>query len=120
VTTKPFARRGEIWWVNLDPTVGAEIQKRRPGLVISSDYVGRLPMKVVVPITEWNPVFSTNPWHVELDPSPINGLTKKSAIDALQIRSVSLERFSARLGRATADQLEEVLLSIRAVLEIKN
>nr|WP_310487775.1 type II toxin-antitoxin system PemK/MazF family toxin [Chamaesiphon sp. VAR_69_metabat_338] len=41
-------RRGEIWLVNLDPTVGAEIQKTRPAIVISSDYIGKLPLKLVV------------------------------------------------------------------------
>ena len=44
-------KRGEIWLVNLDPTVGAEIQKTRPAIVISSDYIGKLPLKLVVPIT---------------------------------------------------------------------
>jgi mRNA-degrading endonuclease toxin of MazEF toxin-antitoxin module len=46
-------KRGEIWLVNLDPTVGAEIQKTRPAIVISSDYIGKLPLKLVVPITDW-------------------------------------------------------------------
>ena len=43
---------GEIWLVNLDPTVGAEIQKTRSAIVISFDYVGKLPLKLVVPITD--------------------------------------------------------------------
>ena len=46
-------KRGEIWRVNLDPTIGAEIKKIRPVIVISSDAVGKLPLKLVVPITEW-------------------------------------------------------------------
>ena len=44
-------KRGEIWLVNLNPTVGAEIHKTRPAIVISSDYIGKLPLKLVVPIT---------------------------------------------------------------------
>jgi mRNA interferase MazF len=44
-------KRGEIWLVNLDPTVGAEIQKTRPAIVISSDCIGKLFLKLVVPIT---------------------------------------------------------------------
>ena len=39
--------------MNLDPTIGAEIKKIRPVIVISSDAVGKLPLKLVVPITEW-------------------------------------------------------------------
>jgi mRNA interferase MazF len=40
--------RGEIWSVNLDPTIGAEIRKTRPVVVISSDAVGVLPIKSVM------------------------------------------------------------------------
>lgn len=46
-------KRGEIWRVSFDPTIGAEITKARPAVVISSDAVGRLPIKLVAPITDW-------------------------------------------------------------------
>jgi mRNA-degrading endonuclease toxin of MazEF toxin-antitoxin module len=45
--------RGQVWDINLDPTVGTEIQKTRPCIVASSDFIGTLPLRVVVPITEW-------------------------------------------------------------------
>lgn len=45
-------KRGEIWLVNFDPTVGAEIKKVRPAVVISSDSVGKLPIKLIAPITD--------------------------------------------------------------------
>lgn len=112
------ARRGEIWWVNLDPTIGSEIQKRRPALVISSDRVGRLPVKVIVPITEWDDRFADSVWHVRLEPTRGNGLTKRSAADALQVRCVSLRRFAGRVGVATATEVEEVTLALAAVLQI--
>lgn len=77
-------KRGEIWLVNLDPTIGAETQKTRPSIIVSSDLVGKLPVKLVVPITDWKPYFATNLWHIRLEPSNINGLTKLSAADVLQ------------------------------------
>ena len=46
-------QRREIWLVNFDPTVGTEIQKTRPAVVVNSDAVGRLPIKLVAPITDW-------------------------------------------------------------------
>jgi mRNA interferase MazF len=46
-------RRGEIWLINLDPTVGAEIRKTRPAVIVNDDAVGILPLKVIVPITDW-------------------------------------------------------------------
>ena len=78
-----LSKRGDIWLVNLDPTVGAEIQKTRPAIVISSDYIGKLPLKLVVPITDWKDSFESDLWHIRLDPSSENGLAKPSAADAL-------------------------------------
>lgn len=111
-------KRGEIWTVDFDPTIGAEIQKQRPALVISSDAVGKLPLKLVVPITNWSHAFDGNIWHVHLDPSQQNGLSKESAADALQVRSVSLDRFMNRRGRVTQQELEEIVQALAAVVEL--
>jgi len=46
-------RRGEIWLINLDPTIGAEIKKVRPAVIVSDNAIGILPLKVIVPI--WLP-----------------------------------------------------------------
>jgi mRNA interferase MazF len=45
-------RRSEIWFINLDPTVGAEIKKTRPAVIVNDDAIGILPLKVIIPITE--------------------------------------------------------------------
>jgi mRNA interferase MazF len=85
-----------VWLVNLDPTIGAEIRKTRPVVVISSDSIGRLPIKLVAPITDWKEIFALNPWHIQLEPNSENGLTKVSAvsaIDTLQMRGVDFQRF---------------------------
>ena len=76
--------RGEIWLVTLDPTVGAEIRKTRPVVVVSSDAVGALPIKLVAPLTEWKDYFAGNVWHVKVPPDSMNGLAKTSAVDTLQ------------------------------------
>ena len=110
-------RRGEIWDVNLDPTVGPEIQKKRSAVVISSDAVGKFRVKLVVPITGWNAGFVDNIWHVRLQPSPTNGLSKESAADALQTRCVSFDRFVTRRGRIAQAELEEIVQALAAVVE---
>lgn len=53
-------KRGEIWLVNFDPTVGAEIKKVRPSVVISSDDIGKLPIELIAFITDWKSYFSQN------------------------------------------------------------
>jgi mRNA interferase MazF len=102
-------RRGEIWIVNFDPTVGAEIRKTRPAVVVSSDAVGRLPIKLVAPITDWKPYFDRNLWHVRIDPTPRTSLTKPSAVDVLQLRCVAAERFVRRIGSAPAATMDEIV-----------
>lgn len=110
--------RGEIWRVNLSPTKGAEIRKTRPCVVISSDDIGKLPLKVVVPITEWNPGYKKAIWFVRLDPNSRNGLEKVSGADAFQVRSVAVDRFVDKLGVVSAEELEDIVAAVGIVIEI--
>lgn len=115
--SRSLPKRGEVWRVNLDPTIGAEIKKIRPVIVISSDAVGKLPLKLVVPITEWKDLFEANIWHVKLEAAPGTGLMKASTADTLQMRSVDTQRFVERIGVLPADVLEEIATAIAAVVE---
>ena len=67
-TNSPSPKRGDIWLANFDPTVGAEIKKIRPSVVVSSDCVGKLPLKLAAPITDWKEYYSGNIWHVKIEP----------------------------------------------------
>jgi mRNA interferase MazF len=84
--------RSEVWLVNSDPTIGAEIKKTRPAVIVNDDAIGILPLKVIVPITEWRDRYTVAPWMVRLEPIPDNGLDKHSAPDAFQVRSVAQRR----------------------------
>lgn len=108
-------KRGEIWLVNLEPTIGAEIQKTRPTIIISSDVIGKLPLKLIVPITDWKDYFASNLWHIYLEPSPENGLAKPSTADVLQLRSVDIRRFTRRLGIVSPTILQEITEAIAAL-----
>jgi mRNA interferase MazF len=109
--------RGEIWLVNLEPTVGAEIRKTRPVVVISSDAIGKLPIKLIAPITDWKPYFEENIWHIKIEPDSINGLSKVSAIDTLQLRGLDTTRFIRQLGRISEEIMMEVTIAIALVIE---
>lgn len=110
-------KRGEVWLVNFDPTVGAEIRKKRPAIVISSDAVGRLPIKLVAPVTDWKDYFASNIWHIRVDPDANNGLSKMSAVDVLQLRGMDQQRFIRKLGEVPAIILEEIVLAVAGVIE---
>lgn len=109
--------RGEVWLVNLDPTIGSEIKKTRPVVIVSSDLVGILPLKVVVPFTDWKERYSTAPWMVSIEPNEQNGLSKLSAADGLQVRSVSHKRLIKRLGVLTPIQVAQIVQAVVNVLQ---
>jgi mRNA interferase MazF len=55
-------QRGEVWLATLDPTRGAEIGKTRPVVILNGPNVGRLPLRVVAPVTDWTPSYVGYPW----------------------------------------------------------
>lgn len=105
---RPIPRRGEIWRVDFDPTKGAEIEKTRPALVVSMGSVGRLPLRIVVPVTDWRKDFAERPWFVPIHPTAANGLSKPSGADAFQVKSLSLDRFIQKLGVLSPKLVNEV------------
>jgi mRNA interferase MazF len=111
--------RGEVWLINLDPTVGAEIKKTRPAVIVNDDAVGILPLKVIVPITEWKDRYAVAPWLVRLEPNAENGLDKPSTADAFQVRSVAQERFVRRLGKLSDTAMQEITRALVVVLSIE-
>ena len=111
--------RGEVWRINLDPTMGAEIKKTRPAVIVNDDAVGILPLRVIVPITEWKDRYAVAPWMVRLDPDVENGLDKPSAADAFQIRSLSQTRFVQRTGKLSEAAMQEITKALVVVLAIE-
>jgi mRNA interferase MazF len=85
-------KQNEIWLIDLDPTKGAELQKKRPAIVVNDNAMGRLPLKVIIPLTDWKDKYANAPWMVMIVPDKENGLDKISAADCFQVRSLSQER----------------------------
>ena len=96
-------KRNEIWWINLDPTIGQEIQKIRPCIIVNDDAIGILPLRVIVPLTDWKERYSAADWMVKIEADNQNLLTKASSVDCFQVRSVSTNRFSHTKGGIIAD-----------------
>ena len=111
-------KQGEIWDINISPTVGAEIKKKRPAVIINDDSIGVLPFRVIVPITEWKDTFRGAIWMVKVDPDNENNLKKTSAIDTFQIRSVSTKRILKKIGSVCPPLLKEIKIAIKAVIDV--
>ena len=110
--------QGDVWLVNLSPTVGAEITKTRPCVIVNSNEIGILPLKVIAPITDYKPHYDSVPWMVELSPDGVNNLSKKSVVDLFQLRSVSQERLIRSIGNVTEGEFQKILDAIKIVFGI--
>jgi mRNA interferase MazF len=112
-------KQGEIWLINLDPAVVAEIKKTRPAIIVNDDTLGILPLKIIVPITDWKDRYEIAPWMVKIISTQINGLTKDSSADCFQIRSVSQDRFVRKIGKVSESIMDQIRLGLSKVLSIQ-
>ena len=108
-------RQGEIWQVNLDPTIGSEMKKSRPCLILNNDMVGKLALKIVAPLTDFKEHYELVPWMVTIEPNSTNGLNKKSAIDLFQVRSLSEKRLAHKVGSVEKEILKACKVALNMV-----
>ena len=110
--------QGDIWLINLDPTIGAEIRKTRPAIIVNNDTLGKLPLKIIVPVTDWKEKYSAAPWMVRIEPDNNNNLAKLSAADCFQVRSISELRFVKHIGKIDSVYSEKIKEGLARVLSI--
>ena len=100
-------KRGEIYLTRFDPTLGAELQKTRPALILQNDVANRYsPITIVAAITS-RPRDRDRPTNI-LVGTPEGGLTSDSTVLLNQIRSVDTQRLIRRLGTLTSDTMRRV------------
>ena len=107
--------RGEIYLVNVDPTIGAEIQKTRPALIVQNDIANRhSPITIIAAITSQfeEPLYPTE----VLIRSPEGGLTVDSVVLLNHVRSVDKRRLVRRLGALTPITMEQVTRALQISL----
>ena len=106
-------RRGEVYWIAFDPSVGGEIQKTRPAVIVSNDAANRATNRtIVVPLTtQVNRVYAGETL-VQL-----NGQTRKAMAD--QLTTVSKLRFKKVIGALSPEDMDRVERAILIQLGIK-
>ena len=114
-------RRGEIFWVDFDPALGAEVNKRRPAVIVSNDGANATATRLgrgvvaVVPVTSnIDRIFA---FQVFLD-AAVTGLDRDSKAQAEQVRSVSVDRVGDRVGALSGEMIEAVDDALRLHLAL--
>jgi mRNA interferase MazF len=105
-------KRGEVWWVNFDPSVGQEVKKKRPAVIVSNDLSNRyLKRYQVVPLSS-----KTDKLYPSESLVRIDGSASKAMAD--QLTTVSELRFLDRIGQISGIEMEEIERIIRIQLDL--
>jgi mRNA interferase MazF len=105
-------RRGEVYWVKMDPAIGSEIKKTRPGVIVSNNAQNRASSRyIIVPLT--TAVTKIYPHHVAV---VLKGTKSKVLLD--QIKTVDYQRIGTKLGTLTHEEMEKINMGLRLVLEL--
>lgn len=106
-------KRGEIWWVALDPSQGSEIKKTRPCVVLTNNTLNRLRKTVVVV-----PLSTSAKAHPPITvPVTCQGQVAVAVVD--QVRAVAKHRLQSRVETLSSKDLGAITLALSTILEIR-
>jgi len=105
-------KRGEVWWVNFEPSIGGEIRKKRPAIIVSNDAANKFLNRVqVIPLTSKTDRLYPSEAYVR-----VRGKVGKGMAD--QLATVSKERLFKRIGIISTEDLRKVEEAIKTHLDL--
>ena len=104
--------RGDVWWVNFEPSIGGEIRKKRPAIIVSNNAANKYLNRVqVIPIT-------SNTDRLFPSEAYVTVAGKKGKAMADQLATVSKQRLSKRIGSVSDDEMNRVVEAIKTQLDL--
>jgi mRNA interferase MazF len=104
--------RGDVWWVNFEPSIGGEIRKKRPAIIVSNNAANKFLNRVqVIPITSNTDRLFPSEAYVT-----VAGKNGKAMAD--QLATVSKQRLSKRIGSISDDEMNLVVEAIKTQLDL--
>jgi mRNA interferase MazF len=113
-----FPRRGELYWVDLDPTIGSEIARTRPCLIVSNDIGNQFSGRVIVAPLTSSGLHRTYPFEVRVAAGE-GGLAQDPKVTLDNIRSIDKRRLGRRIGALGPDLMRDVNRAIRLSLDVE-
>jgi mRNA interferase MazF len=114
----PQVRRGELYWVDWNPSRGSEQAGRRPAVIVQTDAGNTNPNYPNTIIAALSTASPRVPTHVGIEPSPDNGLRETSIVKCEQIVTVSKNRLDGRIGQLNQDDLQRVDDALKLALSL--
>lgn len=107
-------RRGDIRWIRLEPTIGAEVKKNRPCLILQNDIMNQYGLLTIV--VPFRPGSKQAPYTVNVRASLTNGLDKDRFLDVAQLRAVNNQRVLGQLGILEEHYWQQIRTALDIVL----
>jgi mRNA interferase MazF len=113
-------KRGMVVDADLNPALGSETGKVRPCVIVTNDvYNERVPVIQVVPVTSWSVKKANIATNISINPSKMNGLSKKSIADCLQTRPIDCrKRLRGIRGKLSHDRMRQIDQALKIVFEL--
>ncbi|WP_192843612.1 type II toxin-antitoxin system PemK/MazF family toxin [Leptolyngbya sp. NIES-2104] len=119
MATSSDYRLGSIWLIRFDPSIGSEIQKTRPGIIVSATAFNQRSRVTVLPITSTTPKAKMLPVMIAIAPSETNGLDVESYAVCIDPATFDKKRLVKRLGQIEIEQIQQIKQILATYLDLE-
>lgn len=117
--TERRVRRGDLWWVDWNPSRGVEQAGTHPALVVQADFITDENLGSLIILALSTGSHGDDALHVNVEPSRLNGLTKAGVVKCEQIMTISSSRLKSQIGILEPRYIEKIEHSLKMILGLR-